>query len=139
VQEVNQATGRRHDDLPALLQLLFLPVLWNAAVDAHGLYPQGVPVVRGDIIDLHAKLAGRREDQGNRALATAGTGLGGDVGEGGKNVSQCLATSGLGDTDEIVPLEDNRPGLSLDRCWILKPALPQLFLDIPIPIRLLEG
>ena len=55
-----------------------------------------------------------------------------------ENEAQCLATSGLGDTDEIVPLEDNRPGLSLDRCWDVNPVLIQAVIDTLGPTGLLQ-
>src|SRR5206468_784866 len=97
LHQIEQASGRRDEDVGHALQRHFLRALADAAVDADMLHSR-MAAVRGDaLVDLRRELSRRREDQrANRALALSQAKSLQDR----KDESSGLARAGLGAAEE---------------------------------------
>ena len=116
--EVEQAAGRRDEDLDAAAQGLDLRVHRDAAVD-HGRAQRDGPAVGPDaLVDLHRQLARGHEDQGAHRVAgrrERGVGVRPQPVEDGQGEGRRLAGAGLGGGEDVAALEDERDGRGLDR------------------------
>ena len=108
--EVEQTAGGADDDLRAGLELSDLALIGLAAVDRDD---AGVAVLRrlGEVFeDLHAQLAGGDDDEGLHA----GLGVEAETLDDREAEAEGLAGTGLGLTDDVLPVEGERDGLGLD-------------------------
>ena len=111
LEVVHDPAGRADDDVDAATQGGELDAVPLAAVDrqdVHALHVRGV-LLEG-LGDLERELAGRRQDEGLRGLLREVELRQDRQREGGR-----LAGAGLGEADDVTPLEQRRDGLRLDR------------------------
>ncbi len=96
------------------LQRLHLVMLVDAAEDDRRAQGQPVAIGAEALVDLAGKLAGRREDQSMRGARCARQPLERKPLQNGQRESRRLAGAGLGDTEQVLALHQERNGLHLD-------------------------
>ena len=121
--EVEQATGCGDDDVDPGAELRNLRNLADAAEDREVLEGQAASVDAEALEDLRRKLAGRGQDEGAGPVSVGGVPRGppgaaggsGEAMEDRKREGGGLAGSGLCAAEDVLPGEDRRDGLDLDR------------------------
>jgi len=108
---VERAAGGRDDDVDALLQHAQLGGDGLAAVHGEDPRAEGGAVPRDRLGDLHGELAGRRQDQGGRVLATRPLG---ELVEEGEGERRRLAGARGRLADQVAALQQRRDRLALD-------------------------
>ena len=137
---IEQAAGRGDDDVAAVLQLLALLVVIDAAVDQRAAQA-GVAANRlGVLVDLDGQLAGRCNDQCSRIAVLA-------LGHGGRGEQAIhhrdqegagLAGAGLGLAGDVAPGERQRQRHFLDRRAAGEAALVEALLQQRMKIEVGE-
>ena len=114
---VQQATGRRDEDLDPAAQGLGLGLDRHAAVDDRRAQRHGPAVGLEALVHLHRELAGRDEDQRSDGMAgrrEARVGVLPQAVQDGQREGRGLAGAGLGGGEEVASLEDEGDRFGLD-------------------------
>ena len=112
---VQEAAGRGHQDVQALLQRALLPAVLHAAKDHGGAEAQVLAIGLEAFADLGGQFARGAQDQGARG---AGHGRGAVLGQAVQDrqgEGRRLAGAGLSDAQEVLAQHDVGNGLFLDR------------------------
>ena len=118
--EVEEAPGRRHQELHAAPQLLDLGIERDAAEDDSRAEGDVAPVGRGHRCHLHGQLSRGRQDERPHRVAgrrERGVRVVLEALEDGEDEGRGLAGPGLGRAHEVATLEDERDRLDLDGRW----------------------
>ena len=110
---VEQAAGTGNDDLDAGAQFLDLGSHAHSAVDGGAAPFRVVAEVVNGIVNLLRQLTRGGDDEG---ADTAGRSFDQTL-QDRQHKRSCLARAGLGQTHDVVSLEDRRDGLALDGGW----------------------
>ena len=112
--QIEQATGRRDDDVQSPADLVDLGLLTDTAEDRGGLEAHVAAVGPHALADLRREFARRHEDQRSYAPRPGRPGLV-DAVQQRQRESCCLAGTGLGAGEDVRAGQDERDGLLLDR------------------------
>mmetsp|Transcript_53070 Transcript_53070/g.148993 ORF Transcript_53070/g.148993 Transcript_53070/m.148993 type:complete len:457 (-) Transcript_53070:3-1373(-) len=130
VQQVQQPAGCRDADLRAAPEPLDLGAPGHASVHHDVADADRLAEPERLHLDLQRQLSGRREHQGNRAVAWSQRRLRQDVDHRRQQVRERLAAARLGQAHHVVAGERDRPPDRLDRGGRREADVPQLLHDL---------
>mmetsp|Transcript_104702 Transcript_104702/g.281365 ORF Transcript_104702/g.281365 Transcript_104702/m.281365 type:complete len:282 (-) Transcript_104702:8-853(-) len=127
-QEVVHAARCRDHTMRAIPQPSDLGLAGRPTEDAGRLDLCWLPKCFGLLVDLLAELAGRRQDHHRRAIRVVASNLvrhlfSLDLDVARQQVTQSLAATSLGDTNDVLALHQDGPSPSLDRRWALEASI----------------
>ncbi len=112
---VDQAARRGNEDVEAAVQGLVLRTILRAAVNGGDLQTGAARILREAFGDLRSQFAGGGQDENARLARHRHLALGQQLLQDRQSEGGRLASAGLGDTQQVMAIEQVRDGLGLDR------------------------
>jgi hypothetical protein len=114
LEHINQTAGSGNANLNTARQVTDLRTLGDTTVDTGVANTGGLSELGNLSLNLDSQLTSRSQNKNNGTIAGGEERLGVDVNNSGETVTQSLAGTSLGNTDDIATGQSHRPALGLD-------------------------